>query len=1454
MRKLKGNWIGLLPVVLSFLMIYSGFVRYSKNIAESLEHVNDDIVARRTVVLDSNTDQQLLSEIVFENGYASTKEDAEFISRTLVERQNKQKHRTLLDRLLGKNKDNRLESLWSLQKRDIGKISAHVADSCHVLSTILDVSRDKIGLSMDSLFGYNDNLYSGAYSIKVVVKHKKEKSIKSFFSRDEYCENVPVLLQMHYRDSLDLKSDILGCLWTDEKGETTFKGLQADSSYSVLPIKDGYEYGKLKGVIGGDWKLEGKDAKRREKTFTFVEEEHRIPMFINSVIRQIKNDRTIIVRTPDEFLSAMRESLLTIILSWSGVAVLMLVLTAKGKRRFSFRAGIIMACCMFLSGLCVLMMFSMQDPLNDELRGMTMKDGVLFGAIIVFVFQFVDFQMLYNLGKIPFLKWSHTNTRGIGWIALALIFTIMLFVPGIGQDVGGMRVNVNLFGVVFQPSEIAKYLIIMYAAVFFTENNGRIMQYSSAFGTVLGKKLTISAFLILGLLLLMVLYFVLSDMGPGLVIGVTFIILYSFCKSENTPKWQSDIAMLLFGTASFAIVMLLCWTSIGGRVWYLIGFLIWLAVWWFVGWISFSSIKKKKLIWKKQLFETPIMMNAIILLFVAGNVVGQNNKGESGIVARIGSRIEERTSMCINTWGGMDEVYANIQEGVPLPEVLSNPVSNMQVASSLWALASGGLFGQGWGNGKPNVVPAAHTDMILSSIGEQAGWIGLLLIVLVYWVLLHTSAKSGIKTGDLFSIYLSLGIVIVTAVQFFIIALGSAGVIPLTGVTVPLLSYGRVSMILNLAAFGIVLSIATKIYPKQNNAQFKRTSNYEAPHQLATCVFVACAVFTLCVWFKYQIIKREKTMIQPAYVINNEGNPTLEYNPRISLITSRMNAGRIFDRNGLLLATSDRDDINVDSLAKYLDREQLENLRRRHQKRYYPFGEHLFFMVGDLNSGLMFSYDENHPVGYMAEAQHLSYLRGFDNILYDKENHPAKIRLFTDKKQEFRLLKPVADTTNDIVLRDYTKLLPYLKDGSGKQLAKHNEAVSKGDYDLYLTVDAALQKSMQDALTEYIPKTYNPRNLKKRYNLMRVSVVVIDAKNGDLLASANYPLPDYERLRVEDELAKQSGLKYAVYSDNNKRQDWQAYTDRDLGTTYQTAPGSTAKVMSAMAGFRKIGTEVANKTYFVSAANQIEKGVEPTGYVTMEDAIVQSSNCYFVNLVNDKDLYAELETIYSTVGVRIGNTTPYYYTFRKDTTWRQQYHKTIVDNRQRALALYRRFVKNGKQERMNKGEWNWAWGQGFSVRVNGETRSFDLLASPLVMARVVATVVNEGKMPVVRYIMPDEKNGCDSTIKLMSKEAAVILKGYMKEETNKHGIKHGKIQHWNKEKGTCMGGKTGTAERGSSYGKINDGWYVSFIERDSRRLAVVVRMERIGTRIFAANTAVPLEVELLQNCILKTKK
>ena len=123
--------------------------------------------------------------------------------------------------------------------------------------------------------------------------------------------------------------------------------------------------------------------------FTFIQKEHRIPLFGNATLKQIKNERTIMVRSPKEYRNTMAIWFIFVMVAWW-----LLILFMMYKKNTS--ANAIISSVMFLTGLCVLMMFSMTDPLNDELHGVIMAKGVLWGLLVCFLFQRINFVKLYQ--------------------------------------------------------------------------------------------------------------------------------------------------------------------------------------------------------------------------------------------------------------------------------------------------------------------------------------------------------------------------------------------------------------------------------------------------------------------------------------------------------------------------------------------------------------------------------------------------------------------------------------------------------------------------------------------------------------------------------------------------------------------------------------------------------------------------------------------------------------------------------------------------------------------------------------------------------------------------------------------------------------------------------------------------------------------------------------------------
>ena len=141
----------------------------------------------------------------------------------------------------------------------------------------------------------------------------------------------------------------------------------------------------------------------------------------------------------------------------------------------------------------------------------------------------------------------------------------------------------------------------------------------------------------------------------------------------------------------------------------------------------------------------------------------------------------------------------------------SDPLgSGFQIIQSLYAIGPGGLFGLGLGNSiqKHFYLPEPQTDFIFAIISEELGFIGILIIASCYIVLFYNVIKISLETKDLFGKYLSFGLILELILQTLLNLLVVVGLIPVTGVTLPFLSYGGSSLLTCLIMIGIILNIA----------------------------------------------------------------------------------------------------------------------------------------------------------------------------------------------------------------------------------------------------------------------------------------------------------------------------------------------------------------------------------------------------------------------------------------------------------------------------------------------------------------------------------------------------------------------------------------------------------------------------------------------------------------------
>lgn len=141
----------------------------------------------------------------------------------------------------------------------------------------------------------------------------------------------------------------------------------------------------------------------------------------------------------------------------------------------------------------------------------------------------------------------------------------------------------------------------------------------------------------------------------------------------------------------------------------------------------------------------------------------------------------------------------------------SDPLgSGFQIIQSLYAIGPGGLFGYGFLNSRQKhfYLPEPQTDFIFSIISEEFGFMGVLIVTILFLILIIKGFKIARKSDELFGKYLAFGITFQIAFQAILNLMVVVGLIPVTGVTLPFLSYGGSSLMITLVEIGILLNVS----------------------------------------------------------------------------------------------------------------------------------------------------------------------------------------------------------------------------------------------------------------------------------------------------------------------------------------------------------------------------------------------------------------------------------------------------------------------------------------------------------------------------------------------------------------------------------------------------------------------------------------------------------------------
>lgn len=209
------------------------------------------------------------------------------------------------------------------------------------------------------------------------------------------------------------------------------------------------------------------------------------------------------------------------------------------------------------------------------------------------------------------------------------------------------------------------------------------------------------------------------------------------------------------------------------------------------------------LIIKQPNLSTAITVSGIIvgIMFVAGlnlaYVFGVGLAGGAGVLVLI---LSDKTGYWFERFTSFTDPFAD-----PLN-------SGYQVVQSLLALGSGGLFGLGLGKGlqKNLYLPEPQNDFILAIIGEELGYIGCILLLMTYLILVWRGVHVALNAPDLFGTLVASGITIMLALQVILNVAVVTSSMPPTGITLPFVSYGGNALMLFMGSMGILLNISRR--------------------------------------------------------------------------------------------------------------------------------------------------------------------------------------------------------------------------------------------------------------------------------------------------------------------------------------------------------------------------------------------------------------------------------------------------------------------------------------------------------------------------------------------------------------------------------------------------------------------------------------------------------------------
>ncbi len=497
------------------------------------------------------------------------------------------------------------------------------------------------------------------------------------------------------------------------------------------------------------------------------------------------------------------------------------------------------------------------------------------------------------------------------------------------------------------------------------------------------------------------------------------------------------------------------------------------------------------------------------------------------------------------------------------------------VAQALWGFASGGATGTGLALGDPSAIPEAHTDMVLATLGEELGFAGMLVIALLYATLFYRGFSIALRAGGDYAFFLALGLTLSLAFPVLLIAGGTLGLFPLSGVATPFLSYGKSSMIANLAVLGILFGIS-----RENARSQPVTEPFRLPVRVVAIVVTVLGAAVLMRAAAVQVVYADATLAASSLAPQADGVLRFQDNPRLRRASLLLPRGAVLDRRGMPLAVTNCAELQTHAQA--FRQLGVTGACDDRLSRHYPLAGHTYHLLGDVRARINWAAT---------------------NTSLEERDHSARLRGFDDGEQVVERIDPRTGQAVRAIKRDYSELVPLWR---YRYRPSHPEVrdLFERSRDLRVTIDARLQARLGLALDRQLQTIGRSKG----------AIVVMDAESGDLLALVNAPRPPVtdgaalgaEALPPAGDPAWFDRARYGVY-----------------------APGSAFKLVTAAAALRK-DPSLADDTFicrrlpdgrignhvpgWTRPVRDDELDQVPHGAVNLRSGIEKSCNAYFAQL------------------------------------------------------------------------------------------------------------------------------------------------------------------------------------------------------------------------------------------------